>query len=286
MHEFVRFWAAMSVWSAVATAAAEPVLFDNGPFITATGVGFGGADVSQTESGTTLFVGVNALGSDAAGGAVRIADDLTLAGGGVRGHRLSRLTWYGFEPTSTGSTANPFTLAYVAIYDGSPLAGGQLLAGDCSTNRFVSGEWTGAFRVPSGSTSIGLNAWPIMAITIDMSWAPRLADGRYYLAVSLGDERAPTAGVFSSPVTPRRATDNADRYVSGAWVASTFDFPFVLFGACPGDFNGAGGVTVQDIFDFLAAYFTGASEADVNADGSVSVQDIFDFLADYFRACP
>jgi hypothetical protein len=27
--------------------------------------------------------------------------------------------------------------------------------------------------------------------------------------------------------------------------------------ACPGDFNGVGGISVQDIFDFLAAYFAG-----------------------------
>lgn len=55
---------------------------------------------------------------------------------------------------------------------------------------------------------------------------------------------------------------------------------------CPADFNGVGGVTVQDIFDFLAAYFAGDAAADFNGIGGVTVQDIFDYLAAYFAGCP
>ncbi len=58
-----------------------------------------------------------------------------------------------------------------------------------------------------------------------------------------------------------------------------------VLGGCIADFNGAGGVTVQDIFDFLAAYFSGDERADVNGAGGVTVQDIFDFLAAYFTGC-
>jgi hypothetical protein len=61
--------------------------------------------------------------------------------------------------------------------------------------------------------------------------------------------------------------------------------PITVTVPCPGDFNGAGGVTVQDIFDFLAAYFAGLPSADFNGAGGVTVQDIFDFLAAYFAAC-
>jgi hypothetical protein len=56
--------------------------------------------------------------------------------------------------------------------------------------------------------------------------------------------------------------------------------------ACPADFNGTGGLSVQDIFDFLAAYFNGDLAADFNGVGGLSVQDIFDFLAAYFAGCP
>lgn len=52
------------------------------------------------------------------------------------------------------------------------------------------------------------------------------------------------------------------------------------------DFNQSGEVSVQDIFDFLAAYFAGDPSADVNGSSTVTVQDIFDYLAEYFNpAC-
>ena len=51
---------------------------------------------------------------------------------------------------------------------------------------------------------------------------------------------------------------------------------------CRADYNRTGGVTVQDIFDFLAGFFANNGCADMNDSGSVSVQDIFDFLAAFF----
>lgn len=55
---------------------------------------------------------------------------------------------------------------------------------------------------------------------------------------------------------------------------------------CPADFNDSGSVTVQDIFDFLTAYFNNELAADFNNSGGVTVQDIFDFLSAYFAGCP
>jgi hypothetical protein len=54
---------------------------------------------------------------------------------------------------------------------------------------------------------------------------------------------------------------------------------------CAADFNVSGMASVQDIFDFLAAYFANDPRADFNASGAISVQDIFDFLAAYFAGC-
>ena len=54
---------------------------------------------------------------------------------------------------------------------------------------------------------------------------------------------------------------------------------------CRADFNGSGSVTVQDIFDFLSAWFAHAPTADFNQSGSVTVQDIFDFLTAWFAHC-
>jgi hypothetical protein len=55
---------------------------------------------------------------------------------------------------------------------------------------------------------------------------------------------------------------------------------------CMADFNCSGFVSVQDIFDMLAAYFSGDSRADFNGSGTISVQDIFDLLAAFFAGCP
>ncbi len=76
-------------------------------------------------------------------------------------------------------------------------------------------------------------------------------------------------------------------YLAGARGTIFFDdITFRRVVPCPADFNNSGAVTVQDIFDFLAAYFTSDPSADVNNSGSVTVQDIFDYLALYFIGCP
>lgn len=54
---------------------------------------------------------------------------------------------------------------------------------------------------------------------------------------------------------------------------------------CLADFNGVGGVSSQDVLDFLAAWFGNAPAADFNGVGGVSVQDVFDFLAAWFQGC-
>lgn len=55
---------------------------------------------------------------------------------------------------------------------------------------------------------------------------------------------------------------------------------------CPGDFNGVNGLGVQDIFDFLGAWFASDPAADINEIDGVTVQDIFEFLQYWFQGCP
>ena len=61
--------------------------------------------------------------------------------------------------------------------------------------------------------------------------------------------------------------------------------PVVEYTVCPADFNCQAGVTVQDVFDFLAAWFDGDLRADVNQAGGVTVQDVFDYLGAWFEGC-
>jgi hypothetical protein len=55
---------------------------------------------------------------------------------------------------------------------------------------------------------------------------------------------------------------------------------------CRADFNGVNGLTVQDIFDYLSAWFAGNPIADFNGVNGLGVQDIFDFLNAWFAGCP
>lgn len=54
---------------------------------------------------------------------------------------------------------------------------------------------------------------------------------------------------------------------------------------CPANYNGLGGVDVQDIFDFLSGWINLQPATDANRDGTLSVSDIFAFLASWFRGC-
>lgn len=54
---------------------------------------------------------------------------------------------------------------------------------------------------------------------------------------------------------------------------------------CRADFNRNEVVSVQDVFDFLGAFFAGLPDADIDQSGFPSVQDIFSFLNAYFSGC-
>ncbi len=56
---------------------------------------------------------------------------------------------------------------------------------------------------------------------------------------------------------------------------------------CYADFNKAAGISVQDIFDYLGAWFTSSPYCRVggNGSGTPTVQDIFSFLNAWFTGC-
>ncbi|MBY0311102.1 MAG: hypothetical protein K2W85_03440 [Phycisphaerales bacterium] len=70
------------------------------------------------------------------------------------------------------------------------------------------------------------------------------------------------------------------------WVDDLELFQEAAAPACPADFDGMGGVTVQDIFGFLNAWFASDPRADFDGTGGVTVQDIFAFLNAWFAGCP
>lgn len=75
----------------------------------------------------------------------------------------------------------------------------------------------------------------------------------------------------------------------GSWTV-TANFVATAAG-CRADFDGNGSRSVNDLFEFLAAWFatngqSGAGlAADMNADQTISVGDLFEFLALWFAGC-
>lgn len=58
-----------------------------------------------------------------------------------------------------------------------------------------------------------------------------------------------------------------------------------LLPACAADFNHSGAITVQDLFDYLTAWFSGSPTADFNHSASITIQDLFDYLGAWFEGC-
>jgi hypothetical protein len=64
------------------------------------------------------------------------------------------------------------------------------------------------------------------------------------------------------------------------------DFGFNLTLGCRADYNGHDGLSAQDIFDFLGAWFAVDQRADFDGSGMVAPQDILEYLNAWFAGCP
>ena len=148
---------------------------------------------------------------------------------------LSNMHWFTYQ---TGSTTTPtITSINVRIWSGSPLGGGTVLAGDTTTNRLTGAVWSGVYRVTA--TTLTNSQRPIMDCTVDMSWAPPLAPGTYYVDVQTGGTLA--SGPWANPTAPaaQGGPDNGQQFNGTAWVLTADappgnglpqDFPFTLAG--------------------------------------------------------
>lgn len=86
-------------------------------------------------------------------------------------------------------------------------------------------------------------------------------------------------------ITDVRAGDVGEYSVGLSNLCGSLQSEPIAVSLCIADFNGQGGISVQDVFDMLAAYFSGDPHADINASADLTVQDIFAFLAAYFAGC-
>lgn len=179
---------------------ASAAVFSNGPFVTGTGNGAGGANTSAIEGPTYTNFGYNSLA-----GTFAVADDFTVSDAG--GWSLNSLTVYAYQTIAAAPPASStINVMRVAIFATNPM-GTQNAPdfGDLATNRTITNNiFTGVFRVTA--TTLTNDDRAIMAVTADLSDIPSLAAGTYFVAWSLNGSVA--SGPWAVPVTPARPGDN------------------------------------------------------------------------------
>jgi hypothetical protein len=198
-------------------------LFNNGTWITQTGVGVGGADISEIEPGLNVY-GLNVNG----GASIRLADDFTVPAS--TNWTLTDMKWRGYQ--TNAPTTGTFTGATVQVLSGPP-PGGAVVAGDLTTNRYVSHVFSNVYRVNTGQ--VGQTARAVMDIKVDMSFVPSLSPGTYWVNVALIGTS--TSGPWTNVTVPWDPADNGMQFFGGTWnvttsgqSASPVDFPYELEG--------------------------------------------------------
>ncbi len=93
------------------------------------------------------------------------------------------------------------------------------------------------------------------------------------------------ASITLSSTPPRVAAGSPSRDLTVSAAGAGEAFVLDITRPCPADFNCSGGLSVQDIFDFLAAWFAGSAAADFDGMNGIQVGDIFAFLSAWFAGC-
>jgi uncharacterized repeat protein (TIGR01451 family) len=201
----------------------EDVLWDNGPFVTHPGGGFGGADASALQ--TALGMITYGFGHQYLLG-YHVADDFTIPPGET--WTIENIAFYAYQ---TGSgTISTITGVYLQIWDGPPDdLGSSIIWGDLVTNRMVDTTWTNSYRVLD--TGLLDSSRPIMVSTAAVGIV--LSEGTYWL--DWNSDGTLASGPWVPPVTilGQTTTGNAKQYTTG-W-ADLIDvgpqgLPFVIMG--------------------------------------------------------
>jgi probable HAF family extracellular repeat protein len=186
----------------------------------------------------------------------------------------------------------PASSALGVSADGSVVVGVNNVDGLSGNSRAF--RWTAA----GGMQDLGVLPGGYESIARSVSADGSVVVGEFYVDSSYGESRAfrwtAAGGMQELSTLPGLTSSEASGVSADGLVVvgrsnSDIESPAVRWAPCfhcRADFNGVGGLSVQDIFDFLAAYFAGdIARANFNNDCCISVQDIFDFLAAYFAGC-
>jgi hypothetical protein len=201
-------------------------LYDNGPFVTAEGVGPGGTDYSELQD-ASLGMGTYGAGCQVSAGN-SIADDFEV----TETWNIDSFTFFSYQ-TGSGNTST-LNDVRVQIYDGDPSAGGTVIWGNLTTNLMTSTSWTNAYRVLESAPDV---ARPIMEIVADVTGL-QLNPGTYWVEMMIGGTGASGPWAPAVTIVGQTTTGNSIQHTSTGW-APLLDvgpqgLPFVI--------NGTGGV--------------------------------------------
>ncbi len=207
-----------------------------------------------------------------------VSEPPTLLGGACGFTTINNDVWYSYVPTCTGSArvslcGTPFD-TLLAVYSGScgtlgnPIAcnddNGVACTGSASSVDFptVAGQ---TYLVRAGSYSAGTGGAGFMSL--------------YCTAAAPG---ACCSGSTCAVAAPGACAGAMQHFAGAGTVCNAQGNNTTA--CCRADFNQSGGLEVQDIFDYLNAWFASNPNADINGSG-LAVQDIFDYLNAWFAGC-
>ncbi len=215
-----------------------------------------------------------------------------VAGWGVFGGMQRAFVWTeagGMTPITTGAG-----IANGVSGDGSVVVGDFAVGGTRHAFR-----WTAATGLEDLGTLPGMVRSTAYAISTDgstivgMSAASTFGSGQrafiWRADIGMRDLNTLLSSVVPAgyTLTEARAVNSTGTVVAGgsstptggveAWVSTVT--------ICAADFNLSGTLEVQDIFDYLTAWFAGDPATDFNGVNGLEVQDIFDYLTAWFAGC-
>jgi hypothetical protein len=184
------------------------ILYDNGPLITNPGAGAGGADASALQ--TALGMNVYGFGHALTTG-YRVADDFTVTD--PNGWQVDSFVFYAYQTGST--TASTINHINFRIWNGAPNAGGTIVFGDTTTNRFASSQWSNIYR--ARDIALTESTRPIMASVATAGVV--LPPGTYWVDWQTGGTLGSGPWAPAITIAGSTAVGNGLQYNASTWAA-------------------------------------------------------------------
>ena len=162
--------------------SSKAILVPFGPYVTQTGVGGGGGNVSELYTTFTLgAVGYNIFGYGMQGSLnIHVADDFTVPA--AQNWTVSGIKWLSYQ--TGAATSGSITSMNLNLWNTNP--NGQVQGGQSTTggNQFQSNSFTGTYRVTdNGLTAINR---AIIQVSCGGAWVPVLSPGTRWLEAYAG----------------------------------------------------------------------------------------------------